>query len=96
MPDNGEAIQPTEDADGEGSWGLAVWRSRARSLTGEVRANPARWCSLLFVALASAAFAVWLLNLSRQQWFVTDEFDYFNPGRESLVTWLLRPTTNTR
>jgi hypothetical protein len=91
MPDNGKAIQPAEEADIEGSSGLAIWRSRARSLADEFRSDPARWGSFLLVAVASAAFAAWLLNLGRQQWFVTDEFDYFNSGHEPLITWLLRP-----
>jgi hypothetical protein len=54
--------------------------------------------SFLVVAVASAAFALWLLDICRQQWFVADEFDYFATGREYLATgreplifWLLAP-----
>jgi hypothetical protein len=43
------------------------------------------------MAVASVVFAGWLLNLDRQQWFVTDEFDYFNPGQQPLIPWLLSP-----
>jgi hypothetical protein len=62
-----------------------------RTLADKIKSDPARWGSIALVALASAGFAAWLLYFSRQQWFVTDEFDYFNFRGEPLIIWLLRP-----
>lgn len=70
---------------------LSAWRERVQDLADRVKADPARWASISIVTLASAGFALWLLNASRQQWFVTDEFDYFNFRGDSLPVWLLRP-----
>ena len=64
---------------------------KGRTLAGRIRSDPARWGSIALVTIASAAFAAWLLYFSRQQWFVTDEFDYFNFRHDSLIVWLLRP-----
>jgi hypothetical protein len=64
---------------------------KVRSLASDIRSDPARWGSIFFVALASAAFAAWLLYFSRDQWFLTDDFDYFNYRHEPLIVWLLRP-----
>ena len=98
MPGNVEAGQQVERADVQGSSRFTGWRRSARSLLDEARSDPARWISFVVVAVASAAFAVWLLDLSRQHWFVADEFDYFSSGqeylatgREPLIFWLLQP-----
>ena len=64
---------------------------KGRTLAGRIRSDPARWGSIALVTIASAAFAAWLLYFSRQQWFVTDEFDYFNFRGDPLIVWLLRP-----
>lgn len=68
-----------------------TWRDRSAWLLDQVRADPARWASYLVVVAASVGFALWLLNFSRQQWFVTDEFDYFNYNHEPLLPWLFQP-----
>jgi hypothetical protein len=60
-------------------------------MADKVRSDPARWGSIFLIVVASAAFAAWLLNFSRHQWFVTDDFDYFNYQHQSLIVWLLRP-----
>jgi hypothetical protein len=92
MPESVEATQTAEATSVEGSPQLTSWRRRARSLLAEVKADPARWLSFLVMALATAAFTVWFLALCRQQWFVTDEFDYFGPaGHQSLIAWLIEP-----
>lgn len=65
--------------------------ARGRSLASEIRSDPARWGSIFLIAVASAAFGGWLLYFSRHQWFLTDDFDYFNYQHESLIVWLLRP-----
>jgi len=98
MTEKFEAGQPTDRADIEGSSRLTLWRRSAVSLLDDARSDPARFMSFLVVAVASAAFALWLLDICRQQWFVADEFDYFATGREYLATgreplifWLLAP-----
>jgi hypothetical protein len=64
---------------------------RATRLWREGTRDPIRSASLLILAISSIAFAVWLVSLTRREWFVYDEFDYLQPSGESLVTWLLRP-----
>jgi hypothetical protein len=70
---------------------MVPWRLRAINLARDIRTDPARWASFAVVGLTSTLFALWLLFMSRHQWFVTDEFDYFNYQRDPLLAWLLQP-----
>ncbi|HJX52018.1 MAG TPA: hypothetical protein VJ801_04565 [Polyangia bacterium] len=90
MPEDIE-IETSDGAAARPSSAPEARPSRLRALATDVTADPARWGSLLLVALASSVFAAWLLNFGRHQWFVTDEFDYFNHGPDSLIVWLLQP-----
>ena len=64
-----------------------------RRLFAGVKSDPARWVSFVVTAVAGLVFAVWLLNLDRNQWFVSDEFtiSYFSSGHEGLLVWFFRP-----
>lgn len=61
------------------------------SQKGSVGLRNARWLSYLTVAAACAVFSVWLLDVARHQWFVTDEWDYLSREGDSLIGWLIRP-----
>lgn len=50
-----------------------------------------RLVSIAAVTLASAGFSVWLVDLARRQWFVTDEWSYLSMSSGSSVGWLFRP-----
>lgn len=90
MPHTVEGVKVAEQFDNTDSSGQFGLRARARLLASEFKSDPSRWSSFLLLSLASAAFAIWLLDLCRQQWFVTDEFDYLT-GHEPLFAWLLQP-----
>ena len=84
-----EPLSPTDDVQAVSR--DRAWRLRAIKLARDIRTDPARWASFAVVGLTSTLFALWLLFMSRHQWFVTDEFDYFNYQRDPLLAWLLQP-----
>lgn len=90
MPENAADVQPAAGLDIDGPSDPSRRRIAAQRLLGEVKADPARWASYLVVALAWVAFVVWFLGLN--QWFITDEFDYFGPpAHQWLIAWLIEP-----
>lgn len=91
MPTHIEVAQAPAEPSAHAPSALVGLVRRSRALYDEIRLDPARWGSYFVVLAAAAAFALWLLNFSRHQWFVTDEFDYFNYNHEPLISWLLQP-----
>ena len=83
--------ETSQGTDGRERSALQVRLRLATSVLHNIRSDPDRWRSIFLVAIASGAFAVWLLYLSSEQWFFTDDFDYFNFRHEPLIVWLLTP-----